>query len=180
MKNVAFSRKLEYLVFNNLIFNMRYRNNLHQHWFASLLLCLSTAGPVDADPCLCLFSLCGSAAWLGLYYATYRYLGLLADSWIFARMNILLVGFTSSWRLAVPGPVVFYPLRGCSLILHARPAKAWISLRFRAVWSGSSLCALWKAGILYIFYAASEDFIWLRGCCSLSHTCVRWELLCPG
>ena len=24
--------------------------------------------------------------------------------------------------LLPPGPVVFYPLRGCSLILHARPA----------------------------------------------------------
>ena len=29
---------------------------------------------MDAGPCLCLFSLRGSAAWLGLYYATYRYL----------------------------------------------------------------------------------------------------------
>ena len=46
---------------------------------ASLLLCLSTAGPVDAGPCLCLFSLHSSAAWLGLYYATYRYLGLFPD-----------------------------------------------------------------------------------------------------
>ena len=71
---------------------------------------------------------------------------------------ILLAGNTSSWRSAVPGPVVFYPLRGCSLILHARPAKAWISLRIRAVWTASSLCALWKAGIIYIFYAAGEDF----------------------
>ena len=35
----------------------------------------------------------------------------------------------------MPRPLVFYPLR-----------------------SGSSLCALWKAGIVYILYAANEDF----------------------
>ena len=96
---------------------------------------------MDAGPCLCLFNLRGSAAWLGLYYATYWYLGLLADSLIIgqpARLRslnffILLAGNTSSVRSAVPGPVVFYPLLGCSLILEERPAKARISLRIRAV-----------------------------------------------
>ena len=67
---------------------------------------------------------------------------------------ILLADFTSSWRSAV----VFYPLRGCSLILYAHSAEARNSLRICAVWSGSSLCALWKVGIMYILYAAGEDF----------------------
>ena len=40
---------------------------------------------------------------------------------------------SSSWSFAVPGPVVFYPLGGCSLILHAPPAKARISLRIRTI-----------------------------------------------
>ena len=44
------------------------------------------------------------------------------------------------------------------LFVHFVCAKARISLRIRAVWFGSSLCALWKAWILYILYAAGEDF----------------------
>ena len=63
---------------------------------------------------------------------------------------ILLASSTSSWRSAVPGPVVFYLLCSCSLILHAHTAKARISLRIHMVWSGSLLCALWKAGIIYL------------------------------
>ena len=85
-----------------------------------------------------LFQSARYAAWLGLYNATYWYLGLLADSLINGQLAqpeffILLARFTSSWRPAVSGPMVFYPSCGCSLILHTRPAKAMISLCVRAV-----------------------------------------------
>ena len=71
--------------------------------FASLLLRLGTAGPVDAGPCLCLFSLHGSAAWLGLYYVTFWYLGILANSLITgqpARLRSLILLFC--WPVILP------------------------------------------------------------------------------
>ena len=71
--------------------------------FASLLLRLGTAGPVDAGPCLCLFSLRGSAAWVGLYYVTYWYLGILANSLITgqpARLRSLILLFC--WPVILP------------------------------------------------------------------------------
>ena len=90
-------------------------------------------------------------------FVRYWCLGLLADSLIIgqpARLRSLNLLFC--WPVLLPpgGLLCLDPLRGCLLILHARPAKARISLRIRAVWSGSSLCALWKAGIIYILYAA--------------------------
>ena len=74
--------------------------------FASLRLCLGTAGPVDAGPCLCFFSLRGSAAWLGLYYVTYWYLGVLANSLIIGqparlRSQILLFCWPKYFLLGV-------------------------------------------------------------------------------
>ena len=71
--------------------------------YASLLLHLGTDGPVDAGPCLCLFSLRGSAAWLGLYYVTYWYLGILANSLITgqpARLRSLILLFC--WPVILP------------------------------------------------------------------------------
>ena len=72
-------------------------------YLASLLLGLGTAGLVDAGPCLCLFSLRGSSAWLGLYYATYWYLGHLVHSLIIgppARMHSL--NFLFCWPVVLP------------------------------------------------------------------------------
>ena len=74
------------------------------------------------------FSLRGSTDWLGLYYATYWSPCRQLNNWsacVVARPEsfIVLAGITSSWSAAVLGPVVFYPLRGCSLLLHARPAN---------------------------------------------------------
>ena len=71
--------------------------------FASLLLRLGTAGPMDAGRCLCLFSLRGSAAWLGLYYVTYWFLGILANSLITgqpAQLHSLFLLFC--WPVILP------------------------------------------------------------------------------
>ena len=123
------------------------------------------AGPMDAGPCLCLFSLRGSAAWLGLYYATYLYLGHL-NEWsacVVAQPEsfILLAGITSSCRSAVPGPVVFYLLCGCLLILYARPAR--LGSACASAQSDLGLrCALYgRLGSYISFMWLVMTFIWL-------------------
>ena len=83
------------------------------------------------------------------------------------------------------GPVVFYPLRGCSLILHARPAESdqpanprnlvWVfAVRSMNSWEPSYLLSA-RSGLLSGCADEQADLS-LR----LPHTCVLWELFCPG
>ena len=89
--------------------------------FSKLMIKLHIPHICNAGPCLCLFSLRGSAAWLSLYYVTYWYLGVLANSLITgqpARLRSLILLFC--W------PVIFPP--GGLLCLDL-----WYFIRYAAV-----------------------------------------------